>query len=57
MSETEVAAPSGVSEGGESAEAAVLEIEKKITDAFLVFDIGFGIIGSHKLNQPIAILD
>ena len=52
-----MAAPSGVSEGGESAEAAVLEIEKKITDAFLVFDIGFGIIGSHKLNQPIAILD
>jgi len=38
MSEAEVAAPSGVSEGGESAEAAVLEIEKKITDAFLVFD-------------------
>ena len=26
------------SDGGESAEAAILELEKRITDAFLVFD-------------------
>ena len=41
MSEVEVApSASGksVSEGGESAEAAVLELERKITEAFLVFD-------------------
>ena len=41
MSEVEAAqSASGqsVSEGGESAEAAVLELERKITEAFLVFD-------------------
>lgn len=35
---SEVEAAKSLSDGGESAEAAVLELEKRITDAFLVFD-------------------